>query len=66
MQFVHNLLMGASVVLLDPFAGDPFAPVTITVPSDDAVANDFARVAGDLTRAIDKIEHAGQIYSACA
>ena len=61
MGIVHNLLMGASVVLLDPFAGDPVAPVTITVPSDDAVANDFGRVAGDLTRAIDKIEHAGQM-----
>ena len=61
MGFLHNLLMGASVVLLDPFAGDPVAPVSITVPSQDALANDFGRVAGDLTRAIDKVEHAGQM-----
>jgi hypothetical protein len=61
MRLLHDLLMGASVVLLDPFAGDPVAPVTITVPSNDAVANDFGRVAGDLARAIDKIEHADQM-----
>jgi hypothetical protein len=58
MRILHNLLMGASVVVLDIFAGEPVAPVTITVPSNDAVANDFGRVAGDLVRAIDKIEHA--------
>jgi hypothetical protein len=51
MRLLHDLLMGASVVLLDPFAGDPVAPVTITVPSNDAVA----------ARAIDKIEHADQM-----
>jgi hypothetical protein len=61
MRLLHNLLMGASVVLLDAFAGDPVAQVTITVPSNDAVANDFGRVAGDLVRAIDKIEHADQM-----
>jgi hypothetical protein len=61
MRILHNLLLGASVVLLDVFAGDPVAPVTVTIPSDDAVANDFGRVAGDLVKAIDKIEHADQL-----
>lgn len=61
MRVLHNLLIGASGVLLDAFAGDPVAPVTITVPNDDAIASDFGRVSADLKKAIDKVENADQL-----
>ena len=61
MRIVHNLLIGAGSVLLDAFAGDPVAKVTVTVLSNDALASDFGRVCGDLKKAIDKVEHADQL-----
>jgi hypothetical protein len=61
MRILHNLLIGASGVLLDVFAGDPIAPVTITVPNGDAIASDFGRVSADLRKAIDKVENADQL-----
>ncbi len=54
MRIVHHLLIGAGSVLLDAFAGDPVAKVTITVPGDDVLASDFGRVSADLKRAIDR------------
>jgi hypothetical protein len=61
MRVLHNLLIGASGVLLDAFAGDPIAPVTITVPNSDAIAGDFGRVSADLKKAIDRVENAEQL-----
>jgi hypothetical protein len=61
MRTVYNLLMGASSVLLDAFAGDPVGKVTVTLPSDDALAADFGRVSADLKKAIDRVEHADQL-----
>jgi hypothetical protein len=61
MRIVHHLLFGASSVLLDPFAGDPVAAATITIPGDNEVAADFGRISSDLQRAISKIEHADQM-----
>ncbi len=61
MRIVHDLLVGAGSVLLDVFAGDPVAQVTITLPNDDALASDFGRVAADLRKSIDKVEHADQL-----
>lgn len=48
-------------MLLDVFAGDPVAPVTITLPNGDAIASDFGRVSADLKKAIDKVENADQL-----
>ncbi len=61
MRIVHNLLLGASSVLLDVFAGDPIASATITIPGENPVAGDFGRVSADLQKAMDKVEHAGQL-----
>jgi hypothetical protein len=48
-------MIGAGSVLLDAFAGDPVAKVTVTIPSDDALANDFGRISADLKKAIDGV-----------
>jgi hypothetical protein len=47
--------------MLDAFAGDPVAAVTVTIPDPNAVANDFGRVSADLQKAIDRVEHADQL-----
>jgi hypothetical protein len=61
MRIVHNLLIGASAVLLDAFSGDPVGGVTITVPGRNDIAADFGRISSDLQKAIDKVEHADQM-----
>jgi hypothetical protein len=61
MRIVHNLLFGASSVLLDAFAGDPVASATITVPDEYPIAGDFGRVSADLREAMNKVEHARQL-----
>jgi hypothetical protein len=61
MRILHNLIIGASGVMLDALGGDPVAPVTITVPADDAIASDFGRVSADLRKVIDKAENAEQL-----
>jgi hypothetical protein len=61
MRILHNFLIGTGSILLDAFAGDPIALVTITVPSEDALASDFGRVSADLRKAMDKVEHADQL-----
>lgn len=53
MRVIHDLLLGASSIMLDLFAGDPVAMVTVTIPGPNAVANDFGRVSSDLQKAIE-------------
>ena len=57
---LHNLLANARG-LLGVFAGDPVAPITVTVHSDNAIASDFGRVSFDLQCAIEKVENAKQL-----
>jgi hypothetical protein len=61
MRMLREMLLGASTVILDPFAGDPVGQVTVTLPSNDDLAGDFGRVSADLARAMDKVRNATQL-----
>ena len=49
---MHNLAIGAGMILLDPFAGDPVTPREITVPDNADLTNNFGRIAADFKRAL--------------
>jgi len=53
MRILHNLAIGAGIILLDPFAGDPVIQRGITVPGNTELTNDFGRIAADFQRALD-------------
>ena len=61
MAILREILIGASTVILDSFGGDPIAQVTVTLPADNALADDFGRVSADLAHAIDKVKNANQL-----
>lgn len=61
MAILREILIGVGTVILDSFGGDPIAQVTVTLPSDNALADDFGRVSSDLAHAIDTVKNAKQL-----
>jgi hypothetical protein len=61
MAILREILIGAGMVILDSFGGPPIAQVTVTLPADNALADDFGRVSGDLAHAIEKVKNADQL-----
>ena len=63
-QIIHNLLLGMGSILLAP-SGNLVTPgLRITLPPEnatDAIASDFARIAGDLDRSIERIRSEKQM-----
>jgi hypothetical protein len=59
-----QMFMGMGAIILAPANRLPRPHFRITLPPDNAmqaIGFDFSRVANDLTRSIDKIEHAKQL-----
>ena len=52
------------IEILDPFSGDPVAEVTVTLPADDDLVDDFGRVSADFEHATDKVRSAKQLQLA--
>jgi hypothetical protein len=61
METLRQILIGVGSIILEPFKGDPIASVTITVPSENAIAEDFSRVTADFSRAVEKVKNENQL-----
>ena len=63
-EALRQILIGAGSIFLAPAGGIPQAPLRITLPpsnSTSALAYDFHAVSRDFVRAIERVEHAGQM-----
>ena len=63
-EIARQFILGAASIILAPVGVTPGPGYRITLPagsSTDAIAGDFARVSGDLTRAIRKVEKSSQL-----
>jgi hypothetical protein len=63
-EAIRQILIGIGSIVLAPAGQLPRAEARITLPPENAtsaIAYDFSKVAGDLHRSIDKIEHAEQL-----
>ena len=64
MEAIRQILIGAGSIFLVPMGLLPRPELTVTILSGtatQAIAGDFSRVAGDLQKAITKVENATQL-----
>lgn len=64
MDFLRQLAVGAGSIFFVPGGLLPRPQFTVTIPNGtatEAIAGDFSRIAGDLERAVNKVEHASQL-----
>lgn len=63
-EIIRQLTLGAGSIFLAPVGRIPEPRYRITVPSPKAtqdICYDFSRVAGDLRRAMERVEREGQL-----
>ena len=61
MSTLRQIFIGLGSIILDPFKGDPIAPVTVTIPAENAIAEDFARIASDFAIAVENVKNEKQL-----
>jgi hypothetical protein len=63
-EIIRQLAVGAGSIFLAPAGIIPKPRFRITIPSPTAtqdICYDFSRVAGDLRRSMERVEHEGQL-----